>query len=301
MPMFPVSKRTAHILKASIAQTQLLRILTDKYITAAGTRVERIVATFGDDTFTVTIRKVEIPIPDEVELDFADYFSVEARFTRQGGEMCELTTEFLTAAAILSTTNFGAATNSTVAYTAGNIATISLIPDIIASIRRVRAKGEIADTVIISGPVYERIRQATLVQNFVRGTLAAGSETNETTIQQALAGFGIKQVLIGDSYYNSAADGATPSLTQIWGNTYIWVGKSGATPLVQDDVQEDMGDIRGVGANIFWEDYTPDDGYFVDTYREEQNGGQNIVRVKCSVAPYVGNGNAGDLIATQYS
>ncbi len=44
----------------------------------------------------------------------------------------------------------------------------------------------------------------------------------------ALASWGIKQVLIGEAY-STAADGATPVLTQLWSNTYIWVGKGGKT------------------------------------------------------------------------
>src|SRR5690606_22314434 len=108
------------------------------------------------------------------------------------------------------------------------------------------------------------------VQGYVAGTLRPGMEADLKTIELALREYGIKQVLVGDAYFNNAADGATPSLTQIWDNTYIWVGKAGAT-FGTSDLDEDVSTggvgvptLQGVGANIFWEGYTPGGKISVD-------------------------------------
>lgn len=319
LPDFPVNRRTAHLIKATLADTLGLRILTDKYIRAPGTKFERAVAKFADSEMTVTLRGMEIVIPNEVELDYAGYLDVEMFFASRFGQMSALTQEYLISSAIFSTANFGAATNSTVPYTTANLATISFISDVIASIRRVKAKGEVPDTVVMSGPVYERIRQAATVQGYVAGTLRPGMEADLKTIELALREYGIKQVLVGDAYFNNAADGATPSLTQIWGNTYIWVGKAGAT-FGTSDLEEDVSTggvgvptLQGVGANIFWEGYTPGGkisvdqdqmtfagGNYVETYPDLTIDSM-IARVKLSAQPYIGNARAGDLIATQYA
>lgn len=315
LPPMPINRRTAHIPKFTLADTQGLRIISgDKWIHAPGTKFERIVAKIGDDTMTVDLRGVEIVVPNEVELDYAGYLSVEAFYAaRFGRETSGLTKEALIAAAIFNTSNLGSATNSTVAYTLANISTISFIGDVIASIRRVKAKGEIPDTVVMSGPVFERVRQAATVQGYAAGTLLAGQEANANTILAAFREFGIKQLLIGDTYYNAAADGATPSLTQIWSNTYIAVLKAGTLTGVSDDSTQ-VPQLGGIGANIFWEGYqngvpklsvdesteTFAGGNYVESYPDISIDSM-IVRLKMSNRPYIGNARTADLIATQYS
>lgn len=315
LPDFPINRRTAHLIKATLADTLGLRILTDKYIRSPGTKFERAVAKFGDDTMTVTLRGMEIVVPNEAELDYAGYLDIESFFCARFGQNSALTQEYLIQAAIFSTANFGSATNSAVAYTLANLATISFISDIIAAIRRVKAKGEQPDTVAMSGPVYERIRQAATVQGYVAGTLRPGMEADLNTILMALREYGITQILVGDGYYNTAADGATPSLTQIWSNTYIWIGKGGEAFGSPKDVNEGLAipSLQGVGANIYWEGYTPGGKISVDENQMTFEGGNYvesypdlsvdsmIIRVKLSAQPYIGNARAGDLLATQYS
>lgn len=302
LPLFPINKRTAHLIKVAIADTLGLRVLTDKFIRAAGTKFERLTMKFGDSTMTVVLRGAEVVVPNETSLDLAGLMDAEAFAAGRFGEIADLTQEWLTAAAIFNTTNFGAATNSAVAYTAANLATIDFIGDVIAATRRVKAKGEIADTVIIPGPVYERVKQAAKTINYVKGQLGAGSDINEKTIQQALAEYGIKQVLIADAYYNTASEGVTPVLTQIWANTYIWVGKSGKASGVGADQPGVVQKIEGVGANVYWEDYASgvEEGTFVESYPDIPIDSV-VVRIKMSQLPYIGNARAGDLIGTQYA
>lgn len=314
LPPFPINRRTAHIIKATLADTQALRVIDDdKFIHAPGTKFERITAKFGDDTLDVTLRGQEVVIPNETELDYAGYLSVESFFMGRFGQTKALTKEKLIAAAVFNTTTFGSATNSSVAYTAANLATISFIGDVIASIRRVKAKGERPDTVVMSGPVFERIRQATLVQGYTAGTLRPGADANLNTIQMALAEYGIKQVLVGDGYYNNAADQATPSLSQIWSNTYIWVGNAGKASLGSTTSGVGVPTLGGVGASVYWEGYErggkPSTGEaavafaggdYVESYPDLSIDSM-IVRVKMSTKPYIGNSRGGDLIATQYS
>lgn len=297
LPALPVNKRTVHLVKAKIANAQLARILDDNFLTAPGANIERMTATLDDDSFTVAIRKREVQIPDEVEMDYADYLSLEGLFSQQAGEAVELTTEYLTAAAIMNATTFGAGTNSIVAYTSANLATIDFVGDIIAATERGYDKGEIYDTVVLSRQVFNRIRQATLLKNYVVSQLGKGYEVNESNLQLAFSDLGIKKILIGSSIYNSAADGATAVMSRVWGNTYVWVG---ATADTASTSEEGIATIQGVGVNAFWDSYTPANGYGVDTYREEKSE-SNIVRAKTSKAPYVANANAATLITTQYS
>lgn len=319
LPDFPVNRRTAHLIKASLADTLGLRILTDKFIRSPGTKFERAVAKFGDDTLTVTLRGMEIVVPNETELDLAGFLDVESFFCARFGQTSALTQEFLIQAATFNTATFGSATNSSVAYTFANLATMNPVQDIVASIRRVRAKGEQPNTIAMSGPVWDRVRTCATTLQFVRGTFNAIAEVTLDAFTSALASWGIKQVLVGEAYYNVAADGATPSLSPLWANTYIWVGKAGKAfgmPEKGEDMPlEGLGvpTLQGVGANIYWEGYTPggkistdeeqftfEGGNYVESYPDLTIDSM-IVRVKLSAQPYIGNARAGDLIATQYS
>lgn len=292
LPDYGASQKTGHLVNMTIALANMMRIM-DK-IVEPGANIERVNLSFGDQTFTIVIRKEEVQIPDEVEMTYADYFSVESVASQGANDKLELTHEYLVAAAIFNTTTFGAATNSLVAYTEANLATISFIADIYAAIERLEDLGEIANTVIIPAYVYRRVRRALSVLQFVRGTLMAQVEVNVNTIQKALEDQGITKVLIGRSRYNSAAEGVTPVLTKIWPDTYIWVGKTGDSFSSEEDGVET---VTGVGASIFWTKYGAQS---VETYRDESHEA-NVVRAKTSRIPYIANANCGTLIATQYS
>lgn len=316
LPPMGITRRNAHLVKVTLADAQRLRIISAaKYIHAPGTKFERMVAKIGESTMTVDLRGVEIVVPLEAGLDYQGILDIENMFAGQfGRETAGLTDEALIAAAVFNTSNtsLGSATNSTVAYTAANFATNSFIADVIASIRRLRALGEQPDTVAMSGPVLDRARLGTLTQNFVKGQLYAGAETNAKTIQQALSDWGIKQVLVGETYYNAAADGATPSLSQIWSNTYVAVCKAGKVGGSETDGVT-VPQLGGLGADVFWEGYTGDGkvsdgtdalqfegGYFVESYPAKELD-STVLRLKMSNRPYVGNTRCLDLIATQYS
>lgn len=293
LPRYGVNRRNGHLLTMGIAGMEMLRIM-DKVV-EPGSNVDRIQLSFDGQTYTVVVRKEEAGVPDEEELEYGDYVPLEAAAAQVLTDKLDLTHEYLTAAAIFNTTTFGAATNSAVAYTEANIATISLIRDIQDAIQRVRDNGEQPDTVVIPDKVFQRCRRATLVQNFVAGQLAAGKEVTSSSLQAAFADEGIKQVLIGSSMYNNAASKATPSVSKIWANTYIWVGRCGAGSATVSEGGVEM--IDGVGATLFWDGFGARE---IETYRDEPKA-SNIVRAKTSEVPTVLNSRGGTLLATQYA
>lgn len=292
LPSYPVTHRTGHLVNLSIAQANTMRIM-DK-IMRPGTNLERRNMTVGDQSYTIDLRGEEVVIPDEVEMTYEDYFSIEAQASQNTEDALELTHEYLTAAAIFSTATFGAATNSLVAYTVANAATNSFIADIIAATQRGRAKGEIYNTIVIPFLVLQRVMQSAAVLAFVRGTTNPQAEVNQSTILAALKEWGIEKILIGNALYNNAAEGATPSLVEIWANTYIWVGTTSSTATGSEDGIET---IEGVGASLFWDKYGMQN---IDTYRDEPRR-SNVVRGTTSLIPYIANSNSGTLIATQYA
>lgn len=319
----PITWKNAHLVKATIADSLGNRdISADKYIHAPGASFPRLTATFGEATLTVTPRGVELAVPQETVLSYRDRFDVLGFFAaRFGKEIWGLTKERLIAAQIFNSGTF-TATNSTVAYTAANLSTISLIGDVIAITRRLKAVGEQPPYVMgSSGPVYERVRQAATVQAYTVGTLLPGQQATKEMILSGLREYGVVDWLIGDAYYNSGADGVT-TLSQVWSNTYIWVGKPGMTglgPNAENREGVSVPLLSGVGADVIWEGFdtagnpTTDQKYFntpynmtggngnyVEMYPEWQTKSE-ILRICMSNKPTITNARAGQLITTQYS
>ncbi len=317
MPSFPIERRTAHLIKATLSNTNALRTIDDnKFIHAPGTKFERMIATFGDATLTVTLRGVEIVVPNETEMDYDGFLDVEAFEVGRFAQNQALTNEKLIAAQIFNTANtfLNGSTAALVAYTAALSTTCSFITDVINSTRRIKALGELADTVVLSGPVYERIRQSAAVQAYVSGTLYPGADTSLNNIQKVLAEYGIKQVLVGDGYTNVAAGNAAASLSQIWSNTYVAVCQAGTLTGMSD--QEGLGvpQIGGIGVNTMWQGYNPggnpttevtdankfSGGTYIESYPDFSINSM-VIRCKMSQKPTPTNVRCMDLILTNYA
>lgn len=317
LPDFAITHRSAHAIKLLLKDTLALRsIASARFKRAPGAKYERATATFSDTTLSVDLYGLELPIPNEVRLDMRGFLDVETLFARRfGTETTGISKEALRAAALFNTGTFGSATNSLVAYTVALSTTNSYIADTIAACRRLKAKGEPGPYVqVMSGPVYERIRQAATVQAYTVGTLKGGMEATKAMILAGVAEYGVKDILVGDAYQNTAADGADPSLVAIWSNTYIWTGTPGMSSSGEGVDGLGVPTIGGVGVTTYWEgwmDNAPNatnssgvssfpGGTFVESYYENDTESV-IVRMKLSAKPMVLNSRAGDLIATQFS
>jgi len=236
----------------------------------------------------------EEAIDDVIQADMARYFNAEQLAAKLAMRKVALAHEIRAAAVINSTTNWGTATNSSVAYTIANIATFDIGLDVEESLERMRAKGENANnaTVIMSSAVFFRARASTKLQNRLRG-IGISSDTILSVTEQAVAeALGVKEVLVGKNYYDASLEGKSFSSSAIWGNTWVWVGNVTAGGNV-------VNMFGGGGAfTLNWGQYGPP--LSVETYRDEPIK-SNIVRSAQHVAEKVVNSNAGTLIATQYS
>lgn len=285
LPARPLRLPTGHYPKITVATADLMRATTSKRAPGAG--FDRWQAAISDGTLSLLQYAEELQIPDEQQMLYEDYFDLEATFALEAAHRTARNREILVAGQIFNSTNF-TATNSAVAYTEANIATISFVADVLACIRRIKAKGELANTIVLSGTVYDRIRRGTLVQAFIAGANQPGAVVNENTLQRAFAENGIKKVIIADSYVNLSAPNKSDVISAIWGTTYVWIGNC------------QSGDLKsgGVGRTFYWEKEGP--VYSISTYRDE-NKASNIVRAKSTIQAAVVNTRAGELITTQWS
>ncbi len=283
LPPAPLRLPTGHYPKITIATGDLMRAAQTKRSPGAG--FVRSQAAVSDGTISLLQYAEELQIPDEQEMLYDDYFSLEQVYSNEGRNKLLRLNEILVETAIFDSTTF-TATTSGVAYTSGNAATLSLIADLIAAIRRIKAAGEVANTIIIPGVVWDVVRLGTLVQAFIAGANQPGAVVSDSTLQRAFEQYGIKTVYIADAYVNQSIDNDNTIINPIWPKTYVWVGACAPGQL----------QAGGVGRTFFWEKEGP--FINVSSYRDEPKK-SNILRFMSTVQASITNARAGQLITTQ--
>lgn len=288
MPPFPVAAKSGTYPKLTIAAGQLME--QDGDVRSRSGSYGEVSRQWTSDTYDCLDRGLEEAVDDTDQKALSRYFNLEVSAAKWVLRHMKLGHETRVAAAIMNATNFGAGTNSVVAYTEANLATISFVADTLAAIERCRDNGINPNTIVLNSKVYNRIRRGTLVVNFVASQVGKGASVTSTSIAQAFADEGITQCLVGKARYNAGKKGAAKSMTDVWGVTYAWVGMASPNANAMQD--------GGAGFTLTW---NQEGGLYVsETYRDEKRR-SNMVRVRQNTAEKIVDGSAGTLITTQYS
>ena len=258
---------------------------------AVGGAYPRATQSFNQETYNSIEYGIENTIDDVVTADISRFFDAEVIAAKLSQRALMLAHEIRVAAKIYDTNTF-TTTNSATAYTAANLATFDFGADVDDAKDRLLAKGESTDNlkIVLSSPVYNRIRASTKFQNRLRGAGVSTDTFLNVGLQAAADALGVKEVLIGRCAYDTATEGAAFASANIWSNTYAWIGS------VSDGGAGYFG--GGCGFTLNWAEYGPVIG--VTTYRDESIR-SNVIRASHHVAEKIVNSNAGQLIATQYS
>lgn len=261
---------------------------------APGGRYARGTLSYEWDNYGTKEYGFELPLDRVNELEAARFFNAAVKVAEQAKRKPLLEWELRVAAMTFNETNYGSATNSGTAYTVANLATFDIGLDIDDAKLRLLGKGESDNnlSVIMSKAVFNRARASTKLQNRLRG-IGVASDTILNVDEQAVAeALGVKEVIIGKNYYDTAAQGIAFSGSAIWNNTYIWVGRLGA-----GGSPEAMLD-GAAQYTLNWSQYGVPMGVF--EYEEPQTN-SNVYRAAHHVTEKVVNSNAATLIATQYA
>lgn len=292
-PVVNVDAKDGQYPKWERTKGQLLKRATNlRRANAAG--YSRGTGAWTQDTYATYEYGHEIPVDYNQVKEMSRFFNLETVAADQAKRKILLDWEIRVAAATFNTTTYGTSTNSGTAYTVANLATFDLGLDIDASKERLRAKGEsdAALSVVMSKAVFDRARASTKLQNRLRG-IGVASDTILQVDEQAVAeALGVREVIIGRNYYDTAGENVAFSGSAIWGNTYIWVGKLGMGGAPESILR------GGAQFTLNWSQYGPPLG--VLTYEEPQTNSR-VVRAAQFVTEKVTNSNQGDLLATQYS
>lgn len=285
LPAQPMTLPTGHVPKITIATGDLMRATTRRR--APGTNFTRWQSSIDAANITLFQVAEEVQIPDENSLLYEDYFAFEEVYAMEASNRLRRGHELDAEATIFTTANFDAVAAG-VAYTAANIATIDIVSDIIAAARRLKARGEKPNTVMIPGIIWDRARLTPLLKTFVVGVLNAGAQVTPQSLAAGLAVNGIKNILVGDGYVNQSEDLTANEINPIWPATYIFVG----------NVQSGALRSGGIGRTFFWEKEGP--LLNASSYRDEPKK-SNIIRAMKTTITQITNSRAGTLITTGWT
>lgn len=282
LPPMPLTLVTGHVPKITVATGNLMRAANRGR--APGTNYNR--WQMSIDAHSITLAQVaeEQSVPDEQTLLYEDYFDIEALGANEATNRLKRGHEMDVSADVMTTNNFDAVAAS-VQYRIANKATITFVNDVLTAIRRVKARGEKPNTIIIPGPVYDVIRQSADVIAFIAGAINPSAIVDEDNLQKAFARNGITKVLVPDAYVNQSDALAADVINPIWANTYVFVGNVAA------------GALRGggIGRTFFWDKEGP--LFQLYSYRDEPKS-SNVIRARKTTLTDITNTRAGTLITT---
>lgn len=275
-----------------LATGNLLR--NDVKIRAPNAAFARGTRAFEQDTYTCVEYGFEESLDDIIQKRMMPFFDAEVVAAKLALRKVLLAYEVRVAASIFSTVNYGTAISAPLDYNKTNLATFDFGNDVDVAKTQLNASGEDTSDVIcvISGQLWNRIRASTKFQNRARGMGVSNDAILNLTVQTAAQILDIKALYVGRNYYDTSAEGKAFSGSQIWGNTYFWLGRA-------TDAGSPAAMLQGgAGYTLNWSEYGPVNSVF--TWRDERIK-SDVVRSSQYVTEKVVNANAGCLTTTGYS
>jgi|SRR5580693_313392 hypothetical protein len=291
---FCIAEKIAPVYESEVKAGQYLRrnledkgqMRLDNNYRAPGASYPEVTSSWRSDTFECVDYGYKSKVDDSLKAYADRFFDLEVSTATLLDQKLMLAYELRVQSQLYATANF-TTTSAYTAYTQANLTTTDFVHDVQAACERQRQVGTIANTIVLSFPLWNFVRRTTLFQNYVRGNFPTVLPTILTPEQAAKAFFdqGIEQMFIGGAYQDIGGEGLAFSGSQIWQNTYFWVGKV------------ESGDFMKGGAmrTIAWSG----DGGFkaVESYRAEDFR-SDFLRVRQNVVEKVIDSRAGQLIQT---
>ena len=287
-PLLPVEAKSGSYLKVQLAQADLLN--NDTKARDAGAGYARAIRAFGTDTYDTIEYGLEELIDDGFRADANRFFDLEASSARFLLRQIKLGHEKRVNDIVnAATTPFTTADQSAIsAYTNANLGNIDVAGDVANARTELNKLGYEANTVIMSAPVFERIRRTTKLQNQFFGVVSdtGGRLLSEAEIAAAL---GVAKVLVGRAAINSANKNKSYSGGFVYSNSFITVA----------NVQSGQFTAGGIGRTLVWSADAPG-GFVSESYRDEARR-SNVLRVRMNTAEKLIDANAGVRITTSFA
>lgn len=268
LPIYSVAARSGEYVKIELGGGETYNL--DALKTDPGSNRSRVTRRFTSDTYATTSYELEELLPDETAADLGRYFDVEVSSATFLNNSLLLSHEQRVADLLFGSSI--SAISATAAYTAGSVDTLDLAKDVDDAQTELAKKNVVADTVIMSLQVFNRVRRSTKLLNNLFGPVKNVSQARPASAQEVADALNVSRILIGRAAKNSAKKGQSFSGSFIWGNNKVIVAKLGAGEFT----------AGGLGRTLLWNEDSPAP-LVAETYRDEARR-SNVIRCRHNTA-----------------
>jgi hypothetical protein len=287
LPVYPSAVIVGRYPKFTKQSGELLKAqATKRGATGTYNEIDR---KFEWDSYQTEEYGLEERVDDVVATQMEDFFDAEMITGKLLMNALMLDYEISVASAVMNTTTFPVVNTANVSYTEALIGTMDVPADITAIIENLTMLGEEPNTMILSLPLFNRIRRSKLMQTYLYGNLNASQGGTAISEQSLGAAFGLK-VIVARKSYDNALKGKATSVTPIWPNSYIFIGKIAGGDFMNG----------GLGRTIIWDADSPGGLFTSESYRDETRRG-NMLRVRSNRVLKIVNPTAGQLLTTNFA
>jgi len=245
---------------------------------------------FDDATFACVEHGAEEPVDDREAEMFADYFDAEVISTMRAYSAVLRNAEQRVADAVFNTSTWtGGSLTTGVTNEWDDAVNAVPITDVEAAVQAVYdGSGLWANALIINRKVFRNLRNSEQVIERINSAGAGSpSKASDVTTDMLAAIFDLEHIIVGGTSKNTANEGQSASVGQIWSDEYAMVCKIANS----NDFREPC-----IGRTFHWSQDGSTPGGTIETYREEQTRA-DIVRVRHDVDEIVLYAEAGHLLS----
>ena len=264
LPVYSVPARSGEYVKIDLGPGEAYN--SDHLKTAPGTDRSRVTRRFTTDNYSTVSYELEELLPDETSADLGRYFDVEVSSATFLNNSLLISHEQRVADLVFGSSISAISANA--AYTAGSLETLDIAKDVDDAMTELAKKNVVADTVIMSLQVFNRVRRTTKLLNNLFGPVKNVNQARPATADEVAAALNVNRVLIGRGAKNGAKKGQTYSGSFIWGNSKIVLAKLGAGEFT----------AGGLGRTLLWNEDSPTP-LVTETYRDEARR-SNVIRCR---------------------
>jgi hypothetical protein len=276
MPIFSSDVKSGAYLKLNLGDSEALN--DDALKIAPGAGYPRTSRRFTSDSFDTVEYGLEEVLPDANRRDLDRFFDTEVNIASMLLRQIQISHEVRVASAAFAANGL-TAISATAAYTEANLSTFDLPGDVASAKLELAKYGVLPNALIMSQPVFERVRRSTKVQNQFFGVVPS-DQSRLLSEQEVAQAVGVDKVLVGRAARNTAKKGQAYAGGFVWSNTYIALANVTG------------GDFAGggFGRTIIWSADSPVP-FVSETYRDEARRA-DVLRVRQNATEKVIDGSS---------
>lgn len=232
--------------------------------------------TFTELSWLTKEHGAEEIVDDNAYANYREFFDAELIAAKRAYDAVLRNQEKRTAALLFNATTWtGSSLTTAVSTEWSTAASATPITDVLAAGQKVwDGTGMWPNALVINRRVFRNLRNCAQVIDRIAGA-GAGSAVKAKDISAEMLAqvFDLDYVIVAGSAKNTAVEGQTASLSQVWDNEYAMVCKIATT----NDIAEPC-----VGRTFHWSEDGSQPGGQIEQYREESHRG-NVIRVRHQV------------------